>query len=111
MKPTCQERPPVGSELHMPPSSPSDTCSHIVISTTIAINTMPILIYIILTIATIATIAMSILIYIILTILTILTNITITIILPFSLHGRYIEDKVSTIDTGAWCIKELGNSC
>ena len=82
----------------MPPSSPSDTCSHIVISTTITINTMPILIYIILTIATIV---MLIQIYIIPTILTILTNITITIILPFSLHGRYIEDKVSTIDTGA----------
>ena len=93
VKATCQGRPPVGSELHMPPSSPSDTCSHMVISTTITINTMPILIYIILTIA------MSILIYII--ILAILTNITITIILPFSLHGRYIEDKVSTIDTGA----------
>ena len=97
VKATCQGRPPVGSELHMPPSSPSGTCIHIVI------NTMPILIYIILTIA------MSILIYII--ILAILTNITITIILPFSLHGRYIEDKVSTIDTGAWCMKELGNSC
>ena len=59
------------------------------------IGTITIIMIIIINIITIGIIT------IIIIILNIITSVTIAIILPFSLHGRYIEDKVSAIDTRA----------